>query len=148
MLTGIGVACTTASYSLGGTASGVTGAVLIKNGADLRSINANGTWNLDDIVAEALARAGAGPQPPEPPKEVPMSAPAVTDSNEEDRATPIISVPVPDAARRPLVLWVEDLSVSFGGVRAGSASCGRRQARAGVSTSGVRPLETVAPATA
>jgi len=47
-----------------------------------------------------------------------MSAPAVTDPNEEDRATPIISVPVPEGARRPLVLWIEDLSVSFDGFKA------------------------------
>jgi len=47
-----------------------------------------------------------------------MSAPAVPDPNEEDRATPIVSVPVPEAARRPLVLWVEDLSVSFDGFKA------------------------------
>ena len=44
-----------------------------------------------------------------------MSAPAV---NEDDRATPVIGVPVPDAARRPLVLWTEDLSVSFEGFKA------------------------------
>jgi len=47
-----------------------------------------------------------------------MSAPAVEGPNEEDRATPIISVPVPEAARRPLVLWIEDLSVSFDGFKA------------------------------
>ena len=35
-----------------------------------------------------------------------------------DDATPILSVPVPAAARRPLVLWVEDLSVSFDGFKA------------------------------
>jgi len=57
-----------------------------------------------------------------------VSAPAVTDaatsdaapteSDGDDRATPILSVPVPEAARRPLVLWVEDLSVSFEGFKA------------------------------
>jgi urea transport system ATP-binding protein len=47
-----------------------------------------------------------------------MSAPAVEDAKEEDRATPIVSVPVPEGARRPLVLWVEDLSVSFDGFKA------------------------------
>jgi urea transport system ATP-binding protein len=41
-----------------------------------------------------------------------------TDPTEDDRATPIISAPVPEAARRPLVLWVEDLSVSFDGFKA------------------------------
>jgi urea transport system ATP-binding protein len=35
-----------------------------------------------------------------------------------DDATPIISLPVPEAARRPLVLWAEDLSVSFDGFKA------------------------------
>ena len=53
-----------------------------------------------------------------------MSASAVnepgtaSDTTAEDRATPIISAPVPEAARRPLVLWVEDLSVSFDGFKA------------------------------
>ena len=51
-----------------------------------------------------------------------MSAPAVNDPVSEspapDDATPIVSVPVPEAARRPLVLWVEDLSVSFDGFKA------------------------------
>ena len=53
-----------------------------------------------------------------------MSVPAVSDPStandpaEDDRATPIISAPAPEAARRPLVLWVEDLSVSFEGFKA------------------------------
>ena len=46
-----------------------------------------------------------------------MSAHAVTDPLADD-ATPIMEVPVPEAARRPLVLWVEDLSVSFEGFKA------------------------------
>jgi urea transport system ATP-binding protein len=46
------------------------------------------------------------------------SGAAEEDSTGEDRATPIISVPVPEAARRPLVLWVEELSVSFEGFKA------------------------------
>ena len=53
-----------------------------------------------------------------------MSAPAVNEpvadaiAEPADDATPIISLPVPEAARRPLVLWVEDLSVSFDGFKA------------------------------
>jgi urea transport system ATP-binding protein len=49
-----------------------------------------------------------------------VSANAVNDPDlaKEDRATPIISVPVPDEARKPLVLWAEDLSVSFDGFKA------------------------------
>ena len=69
-----------------------------------------------------------------------MSANPVADRNEDDRATPIIPAPVtandratpivpvpvpdearptaPDTARNPLVLWVEDLSVSFDGFKA------------------------------
>jgi urea transport system ATP-binding protein len=45
---------------------------------------------------------------------------AATDLPDDDRATPIISVPVPvpEAARREIVLWVEDLSVSFDGFKA------------------------------
>jgi urea transport system ATP-binding protein len=40
------------------------------------------------------------------------------DEDKDDRATPIVAVPVPDAARQPLVLWVENLSVSFDGFKA------------------------------
>jgi urea transport system ATP-binding protein len=52
-----------------------------------------------------------------------VSAHAVTDTAAtepagDERATPILSVPVPEAARRPLVLWAEDLSVSFEGFKA------------------------------
>src|SRR6185503_8127407 len=49
-----------------------------------------------------------------------MSAPAVNDENGRvtDDMTPIVSAPVPEAARRPLVLWIEDLSVSFDGFKA------------------------------
>jgi len=53
-----------------------------------------------------------------------VSAPAVNEpvadaiAEPADDATPIISLPVPEAARRPLVLWVEDLSVSFDGFKA------------------------------
>jgi urea transport system ATP-binding protein len=36
----------------------------------------------------------------------------------DSRPTPIFSAPIPDAARRELVLWVEDLSVSFDGFKA------------------------------
>jgi urea transport system ATP-binding protein len=38
--------------------------------------------------------------------------------DEEDRATPILSIPIPDAARPSLALWVENLSVSFDGFKA------------------------------
>ena len=69
-----------------------------------------------------------------------MSANPVADQNDDDRATPIIPapviagerptpivpVPVPDearptatdTARRPLVLWMEEVSVSFEGFKA------------------------------
>jgi len=53
---------------------------------------------VNDPIADATAGAVTGPAP--------------------DDATPIISLPVPEAARKPLVLWVEDLSVSFDGFKA------------------------------
>jgi urea transport system ATP-binding protein len=43
--------------------------------------------------------------------------PPMQDDN-DDRETPIIPVPIPEAARPPLVLWVEGLSVSFDGFKA------------------------------
>ena len=36
----------------------------------------------------------------------------------DDRPTPISTAPIPEAARPPLVLWVENLSVSFDGFKA------------------------------
>jgi urea transport system ATP-binding protein len=49
-----------------------------------------------------------------------MSASPVTrlETPEDDRPTPISSVPIPEAARPPLALWVESLSVSFDGFKA------------------------------
>ena len=47
-----------------------------------------------------------------------VSAPAVTRTRAPEDATPIISMPIPEAAHRPLVLWVEELSVSFDGFKA------------------------------
>ncbi|HVV53085.1 MAG TPA: urea ABC transporter ATP-binding protein UrtD [Polyangia bacterium] len=47
-----------------------------------------------------------------------MSAARVTNLNDDDRPTPITSLPIPEAARPPLVLWVESLSVSFDGFKA------------------------------
>ena len=48
-----------------------------------------------------------------------MSAPAVTDpATTDERETPIVTMPVPEAARGELVLWIEDLSVSFEGFKA------------------------------
>ncbi|HLK91124.1 MAG TPA: urea ABC transporter ATP-binding protein UrtD [Polyangia bacterium] len=47
-----------------------------------------------------------------------MSALPVNHVNEDDRPTPISSVPIPEAARPPLALWVENLSVSFDGFKA------------------------------
>jgi urea transport system ATP-binding protein len=46
----------------------------------------------------------------------PIVSPVVTDT---ERPTPIVTQPVvPDTARQPYVLWVEDLSVSFDGFKA------------------------------
>jgi urea transport system ATP-binding protein len=42
--------------------------------------------------------------------------PPMTD--DDDRATPLTTIPIPDDARPPLVLWVESLSVSFDGFKA------------------------------
>jgi urea transport system ATP-binding protein len=47
-----------------------------------------------------------------------MSAIPVTPLDEDDRATPISNVPIPEAARPQLALWVENLSVSFDGFKA------------------------------
>jgi urea transport system ATP-binding protein len=49
-----------------------------------------------------------------------MSASPVTrlDTPQDDRPTPILNVPIPEAARPPLALWVENLSVSFDGFKA------------------------------
>ncbi len=47
-----------------------------------------------------------------------MSAISVIPMAEDDRPTPISNVPIPEAARPPLALWVEDLSVSFDGFKA------------------------------
>jgi urea transport system ATP-binding protein len=49
-----------------------------------------------------------------------MSASPVTrlDTPPDDRPTPILNVPIPEAARPPLALWVENLSVSFDGFKA------------------------------
>ena len=47
-----------------------------------------------------------------------MSAMPVTPPEEDDRATPISSLPIPEAARPNLALWVENLSVSFDGFKA------------------------------
>jgi urea transport system ATP-binding protein len=48
-----------------------------------------------------------------------MSAIPVTHVEEDDdRPTPISSVPIPEAARPALALWVENLSVSFDGFKA------------------------------
>jgi urea transport system ATP-binding protein len=47
-----------------------------------------------------------------------MSASLVTHLEEDDRPTPILNVPIPDAARPALALWVENLSVSFDGFKA------------------------------
>jgi urea transport system ATP-binding protein len=51
-----------------------------------------------------------------------MSATAMTTmpdpQSRDDRPTPIVSSPLPEAARPPLVLWVENLSVSFDGFKA------------------------------
>ncbi len=43
---------------------------------------------------------------------------AVTPPPDDDRPTPISSAPIPEAARPPLALWVEDLSVTFDGFKA------------------------------
>jgi len=51
-----------------------------------------------------------------PMSEVPHE-PAAPDEADE-RATPIVPVPIPEAAKRPLSLWVENLSVSFDGFKA------------------------------
>ena len=40
------------------------------------------------------------------------------DADADSRPTPIATVPIPEAARQPLVLWVENLSVSFDGFKA------------------------------
>jgi len=40
------------------------------------------------------------------------------DADASSRPTPILAVPIPEAARQPLVLWVENLSVSFDGFKA------------------------------
>jgi urea transport system ATP-binding protein len=49
-----------------------------------------------------------------------MSASPVTrlETPQDDRPTPILNVPIPEAARPPLALWVENLSVSFDGFKA------------------------------
>ena len=49
-----------------------------------------------------------------------MSAIPVTplETPEDDRPTPISNVPIPEAAKPPLALWVENLSVSFDGFKA------------------------------
>jgi urea transport system ATP-binding protein len=47
-----------------------------------------------------------------------MSAIPVTHVEEDDRPTPISNVPIPEAARPALALWVENLSVSFDGFKA------------------------------
>ena len=49
-----------------------------------------------------------------------MSATAVTTDPAavDARETPVVSLPVPEAARGELVLWIEDLSVSFEGFKA------------------------------
>jgi urea transport system ATP-binding protein len=47
-----------------------------------------------------------------------MSALSVTHVTEDDRPTPISNVPIPEAARPALALWVESLSVSFDGFKA------------------------------
>jgi urea transport system ATP-binding protein len=46
-----------------------------------------------------------------------MSTATMSDDG-DDRATPIDEAPIPDAAKRPLSLWVENLSVSFDGFKA------------------------------
>jgi urea transport system ATP-binding protein len=38
--------------------------------------------------------------------------------DEDERLTPIVHLPVADQARKPLVLWTEDLTVSFDGFKA------------------------------
>jgi len=48
--------------------------------------------------------------------EVPHEPAAAEEADE--RATPIVPVPIPEAAKRPLSLWVENLSVSFDGFKA------------------------------
>ena len=47
-----------------------------------------------------------------------MSASLVTHLEEDDRPTPILNLPIPEAARPALALWVENLSVSFDGFKA------------------------------
>ncbi|MES1164712.1 MAG: ATP-binding cassette domain-containing protein, partial [Verrucomicrobiota bacterium] len=42
----------------------------------------------------------------------------VTATGADERATPIHPAPIPEAARRPMSLWVENLSVSFDGFKA------------------------------
>jgi urea transport system ATP-binding protein len=44
--------------------------------------------------------------------------PSAAGSDTDDRPTPIHAGPIPDAAKRPLSLWVENLSVSFDGFKA------------------------------
>ncbi len=46
-----------------------------------------------------------------------MPATPIND-NHDDRPTPIAMLPVPETVRQPLVLWVENLSVSFDGFKA------------------------------
>jgi len=47
-----------------------------------------------------------------------MSAISVPPVSDADRPTPISSEPIPEGARPPLALWVENLSVSFDGFKA------------------------------
>jgi urea transport system ATP-binding protein len=47
-----------------------------------------------------------------------MSVMTQPNTPEDDRPTPISSTPIPEGARPPLALWVEDLSVSFDGFKA------------------------------
>jgi urea transport system ATP-binding protein len=41
-----------------------------------------------------------------------------TDADSDSRPTPISTAPIPEAARQPLALWIENLSVSFDGFKA------------------------------
>jgi urea transport system ATP-binding protein len=49
---------------------------------------------------------------------IPVQDPPQESVEDDDRATPILNIPIPDAARPSLALWVENLSVSFDGFKA------------------------------
>ncbi len=71
-------------------------------------------------AARDQAPPDAGPRRPDTFNnlDAAMSAIPVTHVEEDDRPTPISNVPIPEAARPPLALWVENLSVSFDGFKA------------------------------